>query len=113
VLRCGDVRRAKLYYLRGLTGKKARIKERSNYTLPKTGTASKKDAPKADAKSAAAKPAEVKAETPKKEEAKADAPKKEEAKADKPKKEEAVKAAAPKKEEAAGTPKEESPKKEA
>ena len=28
VKRQGDVRRAKLYYLRGLTGKKARIKER-------------------------------------------------------------------------------------
>ncbi|MGQ0663732.1 MAG: 50S ribosomal protein L19 [Pseudomonadota bacterium] len=28
VLRRGDVRRAKLYYLRGLTGKKARISER-------------------------------------------------------------------------------------
>ena len=29
VLRRGDVRRARLYYLRGLTGKAARIKERS------------------------------------------------------------------------------------
>lgn len=29
VLRRGDVRRAKLYYLRGLTGKKARISERA------------------------------------------------------------------------------------
>lgn len=28
VNKCGKVRRAKLYYLRGLTGKKARIKER-------------------------------------------------------------------------------------
>ena len=28
VKRHGDVRRAKLYYLRALTGKKARIKER-------------------------------------------------------------------------------------
>ena len=28
VIRCGDVRRAKLYYLRDLTGKKARIKEK-------------------------------------------------------------------------------------
>jgi large subunit ribosomal protein L19 len=28
VMRRGDVRRAKLYYLRGLTGKKARIKEK-------------------------------------------------------------------------------------
>ncbi len=30
VKRRGDVRKAKLYYLRGLTGKKARIKERLN-----------------------------------------------------------------------------------
>ena len=30
VKRRGDVRRAKLYYLRGLTGKKARIKEKLN-----------------------------------------------------------------------------------
>ena len=29
VTRRGDVRRARLYYLRGLTGKKARIKEKS------------------------------------------------------------------------------------
>ena len=28
VIRRGDVRRAKLYYLRGLTGKAARIKEK-------------------------------------------------------------------------------------
>lgn len=38
VVRRGDVRRAKLYYMRGLTGKKARIKEK----LP-----TKKAAPKA------------------------------------------------------------------
>lgn len=31
VLRRGDVRRAKLYYLRGLRGKKARIAERTDY----------------------------------------------------------------------------------
>ena len=30
-LRRGDVRRAKLYYLRGLTGKAARIKEKMDY----------------------------------------------------------------------------------
>ncbi|TAE32828.1 MAG: 50S ribosomal protein L19 [Alphaproteobacteria bacterium] len=30
-IRLGDVRRAKLYYLRGLTGKAARIKEKKDY----------------------------------------------------------------------------------
>nr|HMN58494.1 50S ribosomal protein L19 [Ottowia sp.] len=35
VKRRGDVRRAKLYYLRGLSGKKARIKEK----LPGRATA--------------------------------------------------------------------------
>lgn len=30
-IRRGDVRRAKLYYLRGLTGKAARIKEKTDY----------------------------------------------------------------------------------
>ena len=32
VLRRGSVRRAKLYYLRGLTGKATRVKEKSSYT---------------------------------------------------------------------------------
>jgi predicted flap endonuclease-1-like 5' DNA nuclease len=40
VLRRGKVRRAKLYYLRGLTGKRARIAEKKNY-VPQTGTAPK------------------------------------------------------------------------
>lgn len=31
LVRRGDVRRAKLYYLRGLTGKKARIREKVSY----------------------------------------------------------------------------------
>jgi len=31
VVRCGSVRRAKLYYLRGLRGKKARITEKTSY----------------------------------------------------------------------------------
>lgn len=35
VVRRGDVRRAKLYYLRGLTGKAARIKEKKDYTKTK------------------------------------------------------------------------------
>lgn len=33
LVRRGDVKRAKLYYLRGLTGKKARIAEKSNYRV--------------------------------------------------------------------------------
>jgi large subunit ribosomal protein L19 len=46
VVRRGAVRRAKLYYLRGLTGKKARITERARDTaaeVPSDGAA--KDAP--------------------------------------------------------------------
>jgi len=40
VLRRGRVRRAKLYYLRNLTGKATRIKERkSRVAVPSTGTA--------------------------------------------------------------------------
>lgn len=34
-VRRGDVRRAKLYYLRGLTGKAARIKEKMDFTKKK------------------------------------------------------------------------------
>ena len=34
VTRRGDVRRAKLYYLRGLIGKAARIKEKRTYSAP-------------------------------------------------------------------------------
>jgi len=39
VKRRGDVRRAKLYYLRGLTGKKARIKEKLPQRVVKTAAA--------------------------------------------------------------------------
>ena len=51
VMRRGDVRRAKLYYLRGLTGKKARIKEkRTERPVKAKGVAgAKKAAPKAEA----------------------------------------------------------------
>lgn len=35
-IRRGDVRRAKLYYLRGLTGKAARIKEKKDFTNAKS-----------------------------------------------------------------------------
>ena len=37
VVRYGDVRRAKLYYLRGRTGKSARIAEKSRYTNSQEG----------------------------------------------------------------------------
>ena len=40
LVRSGDVRRAKLYYLRGLTGKKARIQERAR-EQPKADAATK------------------------------------------------------------------------
>ena len=40
VVRRGQVRRAKLFYLRGVTGKSARIKEkRARVVVPETGTA--------------------------------------------------------------------------
>lgn len=59
VVRRGDVRRAKLYYLRGLTGKRARITEKTDYQT--------------DAQSAA--PAEAPAEPPTEAEVKAAAEK--------------------------------------
>ncbi len=40
VVRRGKVRRAKLYYLRGLRGKRARISEKTNYRAPKAREAS-------------------------------------------------------------------------
>lgn len=54
LVRSGKVRRARLYYLRGLTGKSARVEERETA-----------EAPKPEAKAAAPK-AEKKAEAPKK-----------------------------------------------
>ena len=39
VVRRGDVRRAKLYYLRGRSGKSARIAEKARVIVPSTGTA--------------------------------------------------------------------------
>ena len=39
VVRRGDVRRAKLYYLRGRRGKSARIAEKARVLVPATGTA--------------------------------------------------------------------------
>ena len=41
VVRRGDVRRAKLYYLRGRSGKSARIAEKARVLTPVTGTAAK------------------------------------------------------------------------
>ncbi len=70
VTRRGDVRRAKLYYLRGLTGKRARITEKTDWsTKKKTGA----DAPEAKVEAeAGAKPKKAKAKT----KDKAEAPKK-------------------------------------
>jgi large subunit ribosomal protein L19 len=41
VVRRGDVRRAKLYYLRGRSGKSARIAEKARTVVPATGAAEK------------------------------------------------------------------------
>ena len=50
VVRRGDVRRAKLYYLRGRSGKSARIAERAReVVVPVTGTASSAPAVASDA----------------------------------------------------------------
>ncbi len=46
VLRRGKVRRAKLYYLRGLTGRSARVKERREVKTPKAARGKKADAAK-------------------------------------------------------------------
>ena len=50
VVRRGDVRRAKLYYLRGRSGKSARIAEKARVIVPVTGSAApaKVDAPVAE-----------------------------------------------------------------
>jgi large subunit ribosomal protein L19 len=69
VVRRGKVRRAKLYYLRGLTGKAARITERARDTVVEAAPAAvapAADAPAADAAPAAPKAAKVKKERPKK-----------------------------------------------
>ncbi len=50
VVRRGDVRRAKLYYLRGRSGKSARIAEKARVIVP--GTAAEAEAPAAQAESA-------------------------------------------------------------
>jgi len=50
VVRRGDVRRAKLYYLRGRSGKSARIAEKARVIVPATGAAApaKAEAPAAE-----------------------------------------------------------------
>lgn len=53
VVRRGDVRRAKLYYLRGLTGKAARIKEKVDYAHIAAKEAKKAEKAAASAKKAA------------------------------------------------------------
>ena len=60
VIQRGRVHQSRLYYLRDLSGKAARIKERENSYV------AVEEAPEAPAAEAAAEPAEVKAETPKK-----------------------------------------------
>jgi len=66
VKRRGDVRRAKLYYLRGLTGKKARIREKLD--LDRDVLPPEEDAPaEVEAAAEGAAPAEAKPEKPKKE----------------------------------------------
>lgn len=57
VVRRGDVRRAKLYYLRGLTGKAARIREKMDFSKSKSAKAAEKVAKtdKGDASAPAAK----------------------------------------------------------
>ncbi len=65
VVRKGDVRRAKLYYLRGLTGKRARIAERRDNRPTAETKVAAKAAPKAEAKpdTKAAAKTEAKADT--------------------------------------------------
>ncbi len=65
VVRRGDVRRAKLYYLRGLTGKRARITEKTDWASKKAAK-TEDAAPAEDAKGEEAPAKEVKAEKPKK-----------------------------------------------
>jgi large subunit ribosomal protein L19 len=68
-VRRGKVRRAKLYYLRGLTGKAARITERARDTVVEAApaaVAATAEAPSADGTPAAPKAAKVKKERPKK-----------------------------------------------
>ena len=58
VVRRGDVRRAKLYYLRGRTGKAARIREQTTGHSGKLEAAAKQEAAKAKAERSKSKKAE-------------------------------------------------------
>lgn len=49
LIRRGDVRRAKLYYLRGLTGKRARIREKMDYITDEAAGVTPEEARKAKA----------------------------------------------------------------
>ena len=75
VKRKGDVRRSKLYYLRGLTGKAARIKEKLSSAEDREvlapDEAGAEAAPGADAQGAAEKPAGAKPAKPRKKEKRA------------------------------------------
>ncbi len=70
VMRRGDVRRAKLYYLRGLTGKRARITEKTDWASKKAAKTeageTAGDAAKETAKDKAPAEDKAKAEKPKK-----------------------------------------------
>lgn len=61
VVRRGDVRRAKLYYLRGLTGKAARITEKNDFTGKLAAQEAAEAAAEKAAQEAAAKAAEAEA----------------------------------------------------
>lgn len=54
LVRRGEVRRAKLYYLRGLTGKAARISEKARKLVPSVGAKETVEAPAAEAAAPAA-----------------------------------------------------------
>lgn len=49
LIRRGDVRRAKLYYLRGLTGKRARIREKMDYVTDEAAAVTPEEARKVKA----------------------------------------------------------------
>lgn len=65
-VRRGDVRRAKLYYLRGLTGKAARISEKMDYNRMAANAEAKSAAAEGSAPKAAKPKAEKKAKAEKK-----------------------------------------------
>lgn len=80
VVRRGVVRRAKLYYMRELTGKAARIKEKREFVSKDDKKAPKKEAKKTEAPKVEKKEEAAKAEAPKKEAPKAESKKDEDKK---------------------------------